>query len=138
MQTFLINTFLLASVGVTFEIIFTSITTFSRKRDQSFKGYSYLWMLPIYALVYPTLTLLWPFIHDWLFLLRGLLYIILIYIAEYSTGWLLRQMLGKCPWEKDYIGKQWAINGLIRLDYAPAWFITALLFEYLYLFLRFK
>ncbi len=136
MQTFLIKTFLLASVGVTLEIIFTSITTFLQKRDLRLQGYSYLWMLPIYALTYTTLTVLWPIIHNWFFVLRGLIYVILIYFAEYLTGWMLRKTMGQCPWEKDYKGKRWAIKGLIRLDYAPAWFVASLLLEYFYLFLK--
>ena len=42
------------------------------------------------------------------------------------TGWLLRK-LGVCPW--DYSDAPLNIDGLIRLDYAPAWFAVGLLFE---------
>lgn len=59
---------------------------------------------------------------------HGLIYMVLIFIAEYVTGiWLTS--LGICPW--DY--SQWPDNvgGVIRLKFAPLWFGTGLLFEYL-------
>ena len=46
--------------------------------------------------------------------------------AEYLTGMWLRAR-GMCPW--DYSGRQASVNGLIRLDFAPLWFMTGLLFE---------
>lgn len=57
---------------------------------------------------------------------RGGFYAALIFIAEYLTGHLLRQK-DMCPW--DYSHSKWNINGLIRLDYLPYWFVTGLLFE---------
>ncbi len=57
---------------------------------------------------------------------HGTLYMVLIFTAEYFSGMLLRAK-GMCPW--DYTGRQWNINGLIRLDFAPLWFATGLLFE---------
>ncbi|MGL6217488.1 MAG: putative ABC transporter permease, partial [Lacrimispora sphenoides] len=41
-------------------------------------------------------------------------------------GSLLRGR-GMCPW--DYTGRNSNIDGLIRLDFAPLWFATGLLFE---------
>ena len=35
--------------------------------------------------------------------------------------------MGVCPW--DYTGRHSNIDGLIRLDFAPLWFMTGLLFE---------
>ena len=57
---------------------------------------------------------------------HGLLYMVLIFTAEYLSGAFL-QGLGMCPW--DYTGYQTSVNGLIRLDFAPLWFATGLLFE---------
>ena len=51
---------------------------------------------------------------------------VLIFCAEYFVGsWL--QRAGICPW--DYTGRPTNVNGLIRLDFAPLWFLTGLLFE---------
>lgn len=57
---------------------------------------------------------------------HGMLYMVLIFTAEYITGsWLKAR--GMCPW--DYTGRNSNINGVIRLDFAPLWFATGLLFE---------
>lgn len=57
---------------------------------------------------------------------HGMLYMVLIFITEYIAGAWLRSN-GMCPW--DYTGRHSNINGLIRLDFAPLWFATGLLFE---------
>lgn len=57
---------------------------------------------------------------------HGILYMVLIFVAEYLSGTWLRTM-GVCPW--DYTGRHSNIDGLIRLDFAPLWFMTGLLFE---------
>jgi uncharacterized membrane protein len=46
--------------------------------------------------------------------------------VEFSSGSILRHF-GMCPW--DYSGTPFQYKGLIRLDYAPLWFFTGLLFE---------
>ncbi len=51
---------------------------------------------------------------------------VLIFTAEYLSGMWLRAR-GMCPW--DYSGRMASVNGLIRLDFAPLWFMTGLLFE---------
>lgn len=57
---------------------------------------------------------------------HGMLYMVLIFVAEYISGAWLRSR-GICPW--DYTGRHSNVNGLIRLDFAPLWFGTGLLFE---------
>jgi len=57
---------------------------------------------------------------------HGFLYMVLIFAAEYLSGAWLRTK-GMCTW--DYSGSQMNIDGLIRLDFAPLWFATGLLFE---------
>ena len=42
------------------------------------------------------------------------------------SGSILRE-LNMCPW--DYTASKLNVSGLIRLDYAPAWFVTGLLME---------
>lgn len=55
-----------------------------------------------------------------------MLYMVLIFVTEYLTGAWLKSN-GMCPW--DYTGRHSNISGLIRLDFAPLWFATGLLFE---------
>lgn len=57
---------------------------------------------------------------------HGMLYMVLIFMVEYASGFWLKAH-GMCPW--DYSGRHSNINGLIRLDFAPLWFGTGLLFE---------
>ena len=58
--------------------------------------------------------------------IRGLIYTLCIFTAEYTTGSLLSKKKA-CPW--NYEHSRFHIHGLIRLDYAPLWFFTGLLFE---------
>ncbi len=104
--------------------------------DWRLKAYSSLWMFLIYGLG----VLLEP-IHDavrrWPWVLRGLIWMTIIFVAEYSSGWFLRGIFGAAPWKYT---NSLAVNGLVRLDYAPCWFIVGLGFEQLhdYLVHRFR
>lgn len=49
-----------------------------------------------------------------------------IYIVEFVSGLLLKKK-NMCPW--DYSHAKLNIHGVVRLDYAPCWFLTGLLFE---------
>ena len=120
----------MACVGMAAEIVFTAFT--SGKRDRRLIGYSYVWMLPIYALLYPGFRLLLPHVGGWAWPLRGALYATLIMFVEGLTGLALRAALGEAPWEPGYRGKRWAVLDLVRLDFFPAWALGALVFERAY------
>ena len=95
--------------------------------DGKLMGQSSLWMFPIYgmaALILPA----YQFLKPLNIVLRGLIYMVCIFTAEYLTGFFLRS-LNLCPW--DYSLEPWNINGLIRLDYAPLWFLAGLFFEWM-------
>lgn len=49
-----------------------------------------------------------------------------IFAAEFGTGMLLKHY-GMCPW--DYSSSPFNYKGVIRLDYAPVWFLTGLIYE---------
>lgn len=49
-----------------------------------------------------------------------------IFSTEFLTGAFLKKR-GMCPW--DYSKAKLNVKGIIRLDYAPLWFITGLLYE---------
>lgn len=57
---------------------------------------------------------------------RGIIYTCGIFGVEYFTGSILKKK-DMCPW--DYSDSKYNVNGLIRLDYAPAWFGAGLIFE---------
>jgi uncharacterized membrane protein len=61
---------------------------------------------------------------------RAALGMLLCFAVEYSTGALLVAAVGLCPW--DYSASWASVHGLIRLDYAPYWFMCAFMCEVLF------
>ena len=111
-------------IGWCLEVFWTGLNSF-RKREKKLMGQSSLWMFPIYgcaALIHPISRLLKeksPFF-------RGTFYMLFIFLAEFLSGkWLKKR--GCCPW--DYSKARLNVDGVIRLDYAPVWFVTGLLYE---------
>lgn len=128
-KTYATHMFLTASIGVACEIIFTALYDFVATKNPHLRGYTYVWMLALYASIYPLHRAIYPKIAHWRAPLRYALYVSMIYASEYTSGRLLRSLLGSAPWEQHYQGQPWAVHDLIRLDYAPAWFAAAFLFE---------
>lgn len=136
-----LNDFLRCGVtGWCLEILFTSVDSILTQ-DWRLMGRTSLLMFPIYGLG----AILGPvgrWADRWLdegiwdrgisikdqILRHGMLDMVLIFCGEYLFGTFLRG-LGVCPW--DYTGRPTNINGLIRLDFAPLWFLTGLLFEWM-------
>ena len=111
-------------LGWFLEMIFTAFLAF-RRRDMRLPCTTSVWMFPIYGLA-SLLAPLCRILHRHNFILRGLVYTCLIFACEFITGtWLRRRDL--CPW--NYERSRWNLGKVIRLDYAPCWFITGLLFE---------
>lgn len=111
--------------GWCMELIFTALHAL-RRRDYTLKGTTSLWMFPIYgcaAFLAPLCRLLRPK----KILTRGLTYMGIIFFAEYISGTLLT-FKRICPW--DYSRSKWNIRGMIRLDFAPLWFLAGLLLEH--------
>lgn len=112
-------------LGWCLEIIWTGLGSLLT-RDVCLTAKTYLWMFPIYGVV-----ILFEPVHDkirqWPVWARGTVWMLLCFAIEYLAGWLLRDILGTVPW--DYSQAALNIHGLIRLDYAPAWFAAGLLFE---------
>jgi hypothetical protein len=113
--------------GWVLEVCFTGASAAIFEKDSHGTAKTYLWMHPIYGAT----ALGLEFLHDRLrFLprpLRALAYTVVMFGAEFATGWLLRRALGRCPW--DYTQRGWNVKGLVRLDYFPFWYGAALLFE---------
>ena len=111
--------------GWCMEIIFTAAGSL-RRRDYTLKGCTSLWMFPIYG----SASFLYPLFHImkktsvWV---RGSIYMLLIFLAEFLSGSYLKKK-ELCPW--DYHRSKWNIAKVIRLDYAPLWFLTGLFYEH--------
>lgn len=124
MRKFLHNFIHCGLLGWFLEIIFTAFHAF-RKRDLSLPGVTSVWMFPIYGLMafFAPICRLLKNRSLWF---RGLVYTALIFSGEFLTGmWLNRHRF--CPW--NYERARWNLGKVIRIDYAPFWFITGLLFE---------
>lgn len=134
LKQFPINFLKCGIAGWCLEVLFTSVESM-QAHDWRLMGRTSLLMFPIYGCG----ALLAP-IGRWsdrrigrksirstdCWIRHGLLYMVLIFVAEYGSGaWLKNH--GICPW--DYTGRFSNVNGLIRLDFAPLWFGTGLLFE---------
>jgi uncharacterized membrane protein len=88
-------------------------------------GNTSIWMFPIYGMA-SLIAPIYRLIQHANVLIRGLVYMLSIFTAEYATGYLLNKR-DMCPW--DYSKSKFNIDGLIRLDYAPLWFGIGLIFE---------
>lgn len=111
-------------IGWCLELIWTSMDSLLH-REYRLIGHSSIWMFPIYGMA----TLIGPLSR--LFqkknlITRGLIYMNGIFGMEYLSGTFLKKH-GLCPW--DYSDAKMNYHGVIRLDYAPVWFLTGLLYE---------
>ena len=106
------------------EILWTSLHAF-RVRNLKLTGRSSLWMFPIYGSA-EFLTPVMQRMKRAPLIKRGLVYMSCIFLGEYVSGTLLKQK-NMCPW--DYSHTPYHLNGVIRLDYAPVWFLVGLLYE---------
>jgi len=124
-----IRCFLYGAYGCCFEILFTGIKYWiaSGYKDWSFRGKSYIWMFFIYGLLAFLFEPVHNLLRSWLWPFRGVVYVAGLYSVEFATGWLLRIITGKCPW--DYTGKKYNYKGLVRWNYAPVWFLFCMLAE---------
>ncbi len=117
-------------LGWCVEILWTAVSgavAESRERWR-LQGVTYLWMFPIYGLLVVLYEPLHDLIRQWPWPARAALYAAGFMAVEYATGWLLRRLVGLCPW--DYRGKtRWQLHGLVRLDYAPLWALLGLALE---------
>lgn len=96
-----------------------------RKREMKLTCKSSIWMFPIYGCASLFLPMCQK-IKNKFFIVRGCIYTLFVFMIEFAFGSLLKKK-NYCPW--DYSQKKYNINGVIRLDYAPLWFICGLIFE---------
>lgn len=124
-----------ACVGITTEVVFTSISklvnTFIADSaiDWALGGKTYLWMFLIYASIPFFFKLFNPYVAKFNLFLKALIGVLIIYIVEFTTGFLLELITGICPWKYT---EGLHVFGYIRLDYFPFWYIFGLLIVSVY------
>ena len=113
------------------EIIWTGVTSLINK-DFKLTATTSIWMFFIYGIA----AFIGP-ICDSLnmmpLIVRGGAYMLGIFLVEYISGICLKK-IKICPW--DYSGCKFSVQGVIRLDFAPAWFTAGLIFERMHVFLK--
>lgn len=116
--------FIYGIAGWGMEVFWTGLNSLVNG-DLRLAGFSNLWMFFIYG----SAVFLEP-IHDimseWRWPLRGFIWVLIIWGIEYTSGLILVNVLGVYPWI--YSGPL-AIDGLVTLAFAPAWFAAGLIFE---------
>lgn len=110
--------------GWCLEVLWTGFINMCHK-DKTLTSKTSLLMFPIYGLA-AFIKPIHKLIKDKSILFRGSLYTLIIYATEYASGHFLKKH-DMCPW--DYSKSKYNIKGIIRLDYAPAWFAVGLLYE---------
>ncbi|MCL6477146.1 MAG: hypothetical protein K6T65_01900 [Peptococcaceae bacterium] len=119
-------------LGWGLEVFWTGLGS-ALKGDLRLTAGTYLWMFPIYGLAI-FMEPLHDNIRNWPWLIRGILWVLMIWAIEFISGGTIRLVAGASPW--DYSGSTpWQRDGLIRLDMAPLWFVTGFLFERVHDFL---
>ncbi|MBS7302702.1 MAG: hypothetical protein KIG50_01010 [Lachnospiraceae bacterium] len=111
-------------LGWCIEILFTSLTQ-GLKKNRTLTGRTSIFMFPIYGAAC-LLSPLYPLIKRFSWPVRGIFYMNLIYLTEYLSGRFLMKK-NCCPW--DYSSSPLNYKKVIRLDFAPYWFATGLLYE---------
>lgn len=120
-------------IGITMEVIATSIMDYFTLRDPRMKGETYLWMVPIYAVVPYIYVFLTGVMTDLHWSVKGLVYMIAFYLLELIAGLLIKALVGVSPW--NYEQKKYNLWGVICLDYAIVWYIYGIIGEEYYNFL---
>lgn len=126
-KPFIYNFIRCGFIGWCLECFWTGFGSLLHDRDKKLTCHTSILMFPIYGMA----AFIAPFSRickNKNAFFRGSLYMTLIYSAEYLSGFFLKKK-DACPW--DYSKSKYNIKGLIRLDYAPVWFMVGLLYEYL-------
>lgn len=124
-KTFMQNFLICGLIGWCNECFWTGLHSIAEHKDKKLTCRTSVWMFPIYgmaALLAPMSTLL----RGMNTFLRGVVYTSCIFVMEFASGSFLKKIRA-CPW--DYSKAKWNIKGLVRLDFAPAWFALGLLYE---------
>lgn len=96
-------------------------------RDRRLVGYSFLWMIPVYATAFVLYVSLHEAAVPWPWLARIAMTTAYFYVLEAAYGLAFRLVLGKCPW--DYSASRLSFLGVIRWDFAPFWIVLAVLLD---------
>ena len=84
-------------IGVTMEVVCTSIMDFIKLRDPRLKGETYLWMLPVYAAVPFIYVFIQSILPNLVWWQKGFVYMIAFYLLELIAGLIIKALVGVSP-----------------------------------------
>ena len=115
--------FVYMCLGCLAEVSFTSLKNFP-----ILEGKTQLWVFPLYYFgsIYG-FEILYKYIKNKSIILRAFIYGIMILFIEYIAGYLIKKIIGKCPWEYT---NNFNVSGLINLSYLLLWSLVGLAAEY--------
>jgi hypothetical protein len=119
------------AIGLLFEVAYTALygIFWGEAVDPRLVGQTYLWMHPIWAAGLYFIEWGGPRLRSrglgWF--TRAAVWVACAFALEYSSGWILRAVVGRAPW--DYSASAANVDGLIRLDYAHGWALIGLTAE---------
>jgi len=126
----LIRFILYGAIGCLMEVFWTGMGSLMNK-DYKLRSTTSIWMFFIYGMVV-FLEPIYLLMQSFPIVLRGIIYALCIFMGEYIIGGGLKRV-DLCPW--DYTHCRYNVQGVIRLDYAPAWFAAGLIFERVFVLL---
>ncbi|MGI6685469.1 MAG: putative ABC transporter permease [Bacillota bacterium] len=121
-------------IGWFIEVIWTGFGS-ALSGDWRLVSRTYLWMFFIYGLA-AFLEPVHERIRQYFWVVRGIIWMVVIFFVEYTTGYLLDIIIGSCPWDYTNDSPFATADGYIRLDYGPAWFVAGLFFERVHDYLK--
>ncbi len=127
---------LFGALALGIEVIFTSIAQArnpKKRNRQKLFGYSSLWYFPLYGSFIPAmLYLLQTPLDGQFWLVRGIVYALIIHVGEFVTMGALHLLNGESPSESEYKESGRSIMGFTRPDFFPGFVLMGLVFEYFY------
>lgn len=124
-KKFVKNFILCGLAGWCMECMWTGLGSIFSGKDPQLLCRTSVWMFPIYGMAAFFAPMCRKMNRHCSFF-RGTVYMLCIFATEYATGTLLKKW-NCCPW--DYSKARLNYQGVIRLDFAPAWFLAGLFFE---------
>ena len=105
------------------EVFWTGIASLF-KGDANLMAHSSIWMIVIYGLAI-FLEPIQSILKNKNWFIRGIIYMILIFVVEYIAGFVL-DVIGIKVWQYT---DNLSIHGYITFSFAPLWFMAGLFFE---------
>lgn len=130
-----------ACLGVTGEVVFTAVCARlglvvtadldepEARAGWRLKGHSFVWMLPIYGLGLLGFEVVHDLVRAEPWLVRGLLYVALLYAIELGASAALVRLTGTHVWR--WVGRG-SVGGHVHLAMAPLWLAATLVLERLH------